>query len=276
MLKSEKAEEIQKIKKLAESHKVIGVLNMHKLPARQLQQIRNSLRGKATIKMAKKTLMKRSIEKKSVQEKMEGKKVEPAILFSNENPFRLYKMLKESRSPASAKPGDIASRDIIIQQGPTPLAPGPAISTLQKIGLKASVQGGKIAIMQDKVACKAGDAVTEDVASVLNLLKIEPMEIGLDLIAAFEEGVLYTKEVLDVDQGQYVDDLVRAVQHAVNLSINTGYLTKLTSPIAIQKAFMEARTLCTEADIIEKDFIDEILRKAARQAKAIQSKVNIE
>lgn len=277
MLKSEKPEQVEKIKELAEKHKVIGILNMHKLPAKQLQQMKESLRGKAVIKMTKKTLMKKALEgRKELHVKMDGKKVEPALLFSNENPFRLYKILKDSRTPAAAKPGDVVTKYITIQQGPTSLPPGPAISTLQKVGLKASVQGGKIAIMQDKVVCKAGGTVSEELASVLNLLKIEPMEIGLDLMAAYEDGVIYEKNVLDVDQLQYLADIQAAVQHAVNLSLNTGYITNQTASMAIQKAFMEARSLAIESDVMEKDFIDEVLAKAARQAKALSSKTNIE
>lgn len=270
MLKTEKPLHVQKIKDLAESHKVVGILNMHKLPAKQLQQMRESLKGKAVIKMAKKSLIKRAIEEKQLQDKLEGRKVEPALLFSNEDPFRLYKILKESRTPAAAKPGDVATKDIFIPAGPTPLPPGPAISTLQKVGLKASVQGGKIAVMHEKIVCKSGEVVSEDMASVLNLLKIEPMEIGLDLITAYEDGVLYGKDVLDVDQAEYISSLQVAVQHAVNLSLNTGYITKFTAALALQKAFMEARSLAIETNALEKDFINDILSKAVRQAKALE------
>jgi large subunit ribosomal protein L10 len=277
MLKTEKPAQVKKIKELTDKHEVVGVLNMHKMPAKQLQQMRESLRGKAVIKMAKKSIIKRALEdKKELQEKLDGKKVEPALLFSNENPFRLYKILKESRTPAAAKPGDIATKDIVITKGPTPLPPGPAISTLQKVGLKSSVQGGKIAVMQDKVVCKIGDTVSDDLASVLNLLKIEPMEIGLDLMVVYENGVIYGKSVLDVDQQEYLANLRCAVQHAVNLSLNTGYITKFTADLAVQKAFMEARTLCIDANITEKDFIDEVLKKAAREAMALKAAGNIE
>ncbi len=271
MLKTEKPLQVQKIKELAEGHKVVGILNMHKLPAKQLQQMRESLRGRAVIKMSKKSLIKRAIEEKQLQESLEGRSVEPALLFSNENPFRLYKILKESRTPAAAKPGDVVTKDIVIPAGPTSLPPGPAISTLQKVGLKASVQGGKIAVVQDKVVCKSGEIVSEDLASVLNILKIEPMEIGLDLITAYEDGVLYGKDVLDVDQAAYISSLQVAVHYAVNLSLNTGYITKFTAALALQKAFLEARSLSVESSVMEKDFIDDILAKAVRQAKALEN-----
>ncbi len=46
MLKTEKPIQVQKMRELTVSYKVIGILNMHKLPAKQLQQMRESLGGK--------------------------------------------------------------------------------------------------------------------------------------------------------------------------------------------------------------------------------------
>ena len=275
MLKTEKPKQVQKIATLVKEHKIVGVLKMHKLPAKQLQQMREKLRGKAVIKMTKKSILKRSLPEE-LHGKLEGRKIEPALLFSNENPFRLYKILKENRTPASAKPGDLASKDIVISQGPTPLPPGPAISTLQKVGLKASVQGGKITIMQDKIVCKQGDTVSEDLASVLTLLKIEPLEIGLDLMVVLENGVLYEKSVLDIDQAVYINDIQSAVQKGINLSLNTGFITGFTSSMALQKAFVEARTLCIDANVPEKGFIDDVLAKAIREARALKNRVNVQ
>jgi len=62
------------------------------------------------------------------------------------------------------------------------------------------------------------------------------------------------------------------VTYGVNLSVNTGYPTKLTAPLMIQKAFAEARTLAIEADVIEKEFIVHVLSKAERAAKLLGEK----
>jgi large subunit ribosomal protein L10 len=274
MLKNEKPKIVKELTHLIDTHEVIGVINMRKLPTRALQNMRESMRGTAIIKMSRKSLIKKALheskkEVKNLEEKLTGV---PALLLTNENPFRIFKTLKENKTPASAKPGDIPAKDITIPKGPTPLPPGPSISTLQKAGLKTSVQGGKIAVMADKIVCKAGEKITQEVADVLSLLKIEPMEIGMDLAYVWEDGTIYDRTVLDVSVDDYINDLVRGVQHAVNLSVNTGYPTKLTVPIMIQKAFAEARTLAIEADIIEKEFIDEVLKKAARAAKMLKER----
>ena len=276
MLKQQKPKYVDDLTRMIESYSVVGVLNMHKLPSRALQQMRESMRGTTVIKMGKKGLIKRAIETskkkniKSLEEKLTGV---PALLLTNENPFKLFKLLKENRTPASAKPGDIATKDITIQKGATNLPPGPSISTLQKVGLKTSVQAGKIAVMQDKVVCKMGEKITQDLVDVLSLLKIEPMEIGLDLTFVWEDGTVYGKSVLDVSAEDYINEMTRCVTYAVNLSVNTVYPTKLTAPIIIQKAFAEARTLALERDIIEKDFIDQVLAKAERVAKLLGDRV---
>ena len=274
MKKDEKPKYVECLSGMIDTYSVIAVLNMHKMPSRALHQIRESIRNGTVIKMGKKVLISKALNNskkdiKSLEEKLSG---EPALLLTNENPFRLFKMLKENRTPAAAKPGDIAGKDIIISKGSTNLPPGPSISTLQKIGLKTSVQAGKIAVMADKVACKAGEKITRDLADVLALLKIEPMEIGLDLSYVWEDGTIYGKGVLDVSVEDYTNELARCVTYGVNLSVNTGYPTKLTAPLMIQKAFAEARTLAIEADVIEKEFIVHVLSKAERAAKLLGEK----
>jgi large subunit ribosomal protein L10 len=259
---------------LIENHTVIGVLNMEKLPARQMQQIKYAMGAK--IRMSKKSFLLRAIDGsdkkdvKNLKDKIQGP---TALLFSNENPFRLYRKIKENRSAAAAKAGDTPPNDITIQKGSTGLPPGPAISTLTKIGLKASVQGGKIAVLQDKVVTKAGEKITEDVAAVLGLLKIEPLEIGLNITAVYEDGLIYGKDVLDINQDNYINDLQRCAQHALNLSVNAGYPTKQTIEMIIQKAFMETKSLAVETDILERDFMDDVLVKVIRQARALESMV---
>jgi len=273
MLKRDKPKEVEKLKELISQYKVIGLLNMHKLPARQLGQIKNSISDVAKIRMSKKILISKVLKesgKANIDKLVEKIKDEPALLLSNENPFKVFSTLKNNRSKASAKAGDKAMIDIVVPKGPTELPPGPAISTLQKIKLKASVQGGKITVIDDKTVCKPGDVVTSDIADVLSLLKIEPMEIGLDLVAAWEDGMVYDRDILDVSVEDYIRDMENAVHQAVNLSVNVGYPTGLTIKLMLQKAFNEARALCTDAGILEKDFIDDILLKAIREAKSLE------
>lgn len=277
MLKKDKPAELNKIKNEMSAYSVICVLNMHKLPAKALQKMREVLRGKAVIKMSKKVLLKKSLEDlkmNAVKDKVDSiNDKELALLLTNESPFKIFGLLKRNRTSAPAREGDITDREIIIPKGPTTLPPGPAISTLQKVSLKTSVQQGKIFVMQDKIVAKPGEKITGDMVNALNLLKIEPMEIGLEIIFAWD-GILYEKGVLDVDVEEYKNRIMLAVQEAINLAVNSGYPTKDTIEIMMHKAFTEARELCLQAGIIDKEFIEDVLLKAIREASLLQAKSN--
>lgn len=273
MLKSDKPKKVEELKNLLETYNVVGILNMQSLPAKQLQQIRNNLKGIAVIKMSRKSLMKKALEgstKKDIR-LLEARMINsPSIIFSNENPFRLFSIIKSNRSAAPAKAGTIAANDIVIQKGKTGIPPGPAISTLQKLNLKTSVQEGKIAIIADKTAVKTGEMITSDMVNAFNLLKMEPVDIGLDVVAVWENGTIYGKDVLDIDVNDYRNRVILAVSSMINLSINSGYLVPMTADLALQKAFMEAKQLAIEANIIDKSIIDELLIKAIKESAEME------
>ncbi|HLD83662.1 MAG TPA: 50S ribosomal protein L10 [archaeon] len=275
MLKSEKPRKVEELAKLLGSYSVIGILNIHKMPTKQMQKIKSKLSGKATIKAAKNIILTKAMEKSGHDLSVLSGKVagESAIILSNDSPFRLYAALKQNRIASGAKIGDIAPQDITVQKGPTGLPPGPAITTLQKLGLKTTVEAGKIAVSQDKVVAKKGDKITPDMVNGFNLLKLEPMQIGIDMVCAWENGVIYEGKVLDIDKDEYQRNVEACVAAALNLSVNAGYATKDNISIMIQKAFSEARSLVIEADIIDRDFIGDVLAKAAREAKALGANI---
>ena len=160
--------------------------------------------------------------------------------------------------------------------GPTSLPPGPSISTLQNAKINAAVQQGKIAVLQDTTVAKHGATITAAMANVFNLLGMEPMLIGLTLTAVQENGMIYEQSVLDIDTDAYVAKVTEAAYHAINLALHIGYITKDTAQLAIQKAFLDARTLSIECGLIDKQFIGDILARATAQADALERMMNKE
>ena len=67
--------------------------------------------------------------------------------------------------------------------------PGPVVGEFQKAGLPAAIEKGKVVIKSDKVLVKSGGQITRDQAQALTKLEIYPMTVGLDLRAAYEEGL---------------------------------------------------------------------------------------
>lgn len=248
--KQEKMKNVEELAKIIKSSPVIGILDLYKMPSAPLQKIKKELYGKAIIKTAKKSLVKMALlkaEKKQLENFLEG---QPALLLTETNPFVLSKMLQKNKSPAAAKAGDVAKKDIVVKAGPTDIPPGPAISTLAKVKIPAKVEAGRIAVVKDHVVCKAGEKVSQEAAAALNLLKIEPMEIGLKLVAAYEKGAIYTKDVLLIDEEKTLADIAKAAQQAFNLAINSGYPTKQTISFMLMKAFMNAKALNLESKAV--------------------------
>lgn len=273
-----KEADVKGLEKLVSGYSVIGILDMYKMPGRQLQKIRDKLKGHAVIKMNKKPLIEialRNINKTGIEKLCEKKVHEPALILSNENPFALFKKLKENRSPAGAKIGDIALSDIYVKSGSTNQSPGPAISVFQKAGLKTTVKEGKIHVMSDKKIVSAGEAVSKDVVDVFTLLKMEPMEIGLDLVSVWENGTIYDKHVLDIDVKDYIRMIEKCVAGSVNISLNVNYPTDITIGLMLQKAFLECRTLGVGANIFEKSLIGDILAKSIAEEKSLEKIIEV-
>jgi large subunit ribosomal protein L10 len=267
-----KKKEVDDIKKHSGEFSLIGLVDMYGIPATQVQQIRRNLRGTATIKMTRNTLIKHAFEeiggdKAEVSKYISG---HSALIFTNENPFKLFKTLEKTKTKMAAKPGEIAPEDIIVEKGPTSFKPGPIVGELQQAGIPAAIEAGKVKIRETKTVVKKGQAVTQKQAEVLAKLDIKPMDVGLLLQVAYFEGDMYEPSVLAIDEDKILAQIALAGQQAFNLSVNAGIPTKETIVPIITKAAREARALGIEASIYEKDVIDAIIGKAYRETVALK------
>jgi large subunit ribosomal protein L10 len=158
-----------------------------------------------------------------------------------------------------------------LQKGETPFPPGPFLAELQQVGVPTTIAGGKIAIKKDTTVVKEGEKIKSNLAGLLGKLGIEPMETGLDLLAAYENGTIFLPEVLSVDEGEVISNIQTAFKNAVALSMGSGYITKETAPMAISKAHMDALSLAVNANIFEPEAMEAILSKANLQMLALAS-----
>lgn len=250
----QKKQAVDDLAKLILEYPIIGAVNVENLPTAQLQKMRGQLRGKVVLRIAKRRLIKLAIEKIKTEKKgieaLEQQLIGmPALLFTKDNPFSLFGNLKKNKSRAAAKPGQTAPADIVIEAGPTPFAPGPIISELTLAGLKTGVEGGKVAIKQEKVVVKKGEIIDAKMAALLSKFGKEPMEIGLDLVAAYENGMVFNKDVLNFDEEKFIINIGEGSMYAINLAIEIGFPTKETIEIMISKAYLESKALAAEQKI---------------------------
>jgi len=273
-ISEEKKQVVDELTRLIDSYPIVGAVNMDGLPARQLQLMREQLRGTVVILMTKRRLINVALDqssKENITALSPHLKGMPALLFTKENPFTLFKTLKKNKSPAPAKGGQVAPRDIKVPAGKTPFAPGPIIGELGKFGLKTGVDGGKVAVKEEKIVCKEGAVISPALAGLLTRLQIYPMEVGLDLTAVYEEGEIIGKAILDIDEEQYMQDIMSAAAGAFNLGVNAGIYTDVTTPVILQNAIVGARNLSVETVWITDDNAAIILGRAYAHLAAVAS-----
>jgi large subunit ribosomal protein L10 len=257
-------------------YETIAIINLENLPSRQSQLIRAKVKEHAKIIVTRKSLIKLAIEKtgktdlKQLEEHMTGM---PALILTNKNAFDLFQLLKANMSSAPAKTGQTAPEDIWVKAGPTPFAPGPIIGDLGAANIVAGIDGGKVVVKKDSLVVKEGDKVPAAAAAILSRLDIKPMRIGLNLIAASENGQIFMRKVLNIDVDQYVEDLKTAILNAKKLALGANILTAETVSIKLQEAHMDAKKLAIGAEILCDETKEYLIKKAEAQASALKEKV---
>lgn len=252
-----KIQEVENIKKFVKEYPVMGIINLENLPASHFIKIKHKLRDRIFIKVTKKRLMKIAFtqlekEKKEISKVNPMLKGIPALIFTKEDEFKLQKILNKNKTSALAKAGQLANKDIWIKAGPTQFSPGPMIGEFGILGIKTQVIENKIHVKEDKLLIKEGEVVSDKVASMLSKLGIEPMEIGLNLMFTYKNGEVLTKDFLNINEEEYLNNIKKAFSEALNLAVGASYIEKDTIDILIRKAYLNALALETKAGDLNK------------------------
>lgn len=267
-----KAKQVEELKKIISSHSVLVLTNFEKVPANLMQKIKRELKGSAELRVVKKTLLNLALDSLAggYGKLKEYAKGQVAIIATNENPFRIYKKLESLKVDSPLKPNQISPIDVVVNEGPTSLPPGPAMAELQMAGIPAAIEKGKVVIRTKATVVKAGEVVRPEVAKALEKLNIKPLRIGLETLAVYD-GVVLTPDLLKIDEEAIIKDFQNAYRIAMNLAVNCCYVTKETAEILLIKGFMDARNLAINAGILEKDVMPDLLMKAHAQMLSLAS-----
>lgn len=272
----EKSSEVEDIKALLQQYKSIGVANLKKVRATQLQELKKSLYGKVYMRVLKNTLMRIAIENmgetdlKKLEPYLEGSNV---LLFTNLNPFKLALMLERGKVKTTAKSGDIAAMDVVIPQGNTGQPPGPFISQLNGVGLPTRIESGSVWVSKDTLVVRKGEAINERLASVLSKLGIKAVEAGLSMRAVYDEGLMVMENQLKIDVDGTRRSLQQSQGEAFALALGIVYASSDTIAPLLQVAHQKAVALAVSAAIPTKETIGDIIRKANAEMNSLSSAV---
>jgi len=271
--------EVKTLTDILTNNKVIGLVNIGGIPAPQLQHMRSNLHGIAQIRSAKNNLIARALKEagkkvKDIEALDELINGQTAIISTEMNPFKLFGKIKATRTMAPAKGGEIATHDIGVKSGDTPFKPGPIVGELQKVGIPAAIESGKVVIKKDKIIVPEGEMIQTDVAKMLTRLEIYPIEIGMELYGVYEDGNILKPDVLDIDIDGFLVKMKQASSDAFNLAIETGWFNKFTIRPLITKAHHNAFALAIQQGIVNNETIKHLISKANVQMLALKNRTS--
>ncbi len=276
----QKMDAVEEITKLISQHKIVGIANLQKVRAAQLQAFKKNLVGQVYMRVIKNTLMKLAIE--NCKDKPDLKKLKEHItgsnvyLFTDLNPFKLALALERGKVKTSAKSGDIAAFDVVVPAGNTAQPPGPIISQLNAVGLPTRIESGSVWVRKDTLVVRKGEIIDEKLASVLSKLGIKPVESGLVMDVVYDDGLVIMQDQLKVDVDGTRQTIGAAQAEAFALSLSIAYPTSESIIALLQVAHRESCSLSIAAAIPTKETIEDLLRKAHAEMTSLRCAAKID
>jgi large subunit ribosomal protein L10 len=243
---------------------------------KQLQGIRRSLRGEATIRVVRGTILEKALDKVETKNIDQMKKFiggQIALITTKYSPAKLYSVLEKSRQKAAARGGEIAEEDIVVPAKDTNFPPGPMISEFQKVGLQAAIEKGKIVIKKEMIIVKKGSKISKDKARVLEKLEIFPLDVGLEAVSAFDQGIIFNKEAMSLTPDRLMLDIVTAFAKGKALANGVTFIVKEIMPELIVKARIQAESLAVASSFVDESTMETFITKAVSQANVIEDEV---
>ncbi len=267
-----KTQMYQQLQELPKKYKVLAIIKMNKVRSTQILPLRKILKDDVEFVSIKDKVAKKALEKVDVPgiKDMIGELTGQCMfMFTNMSPFKLNVLLAKNKIMMIARGGDIASIDIVVPAKNTGIAPGPMLTQFKEAGIPTKIDQGTIWIAKDSTPVLKGEVINEKLAAILGKLDIKPVEAGISLYSALEDGLKYSEEEMIIDVEKIRGEFAQAHQEAVSLSIEAGYVTPENISQILSTASQSARSVSVESGYMTDETKEQILQKADAQAKAV-------
>lgn len=244
----------QKLCQLLDDYTQILVAAADNVGSNQLQNIRHGLRGDSVILMGKNTMMKRSVRMHS--EKTGNKaflNIIPllvgnvGLIFTKGDLKEVREEVAKYKVGAPARVGLVAPVDVVVPPGNTGLDPSQT-SFFQVLNIPTKINKGTVEIITPVELIKKGDKVGSSEAALLAKLGIRPFSYGLVVISVYENGSVFSPDVLDLTEDDLVEKFAFGVSMLTSLSLAIHYPTIAAAPHMIINGYKNALAIAVETD----------------------------
>ncbi len=274
-----KPDRVSELKEIVAKDGIVGVVDISGVPAKNMLDMRNSLRGMMTMTMAKKSLIRiawkeAGLSEENLEKILEGA-LQPCVVHTDSlNCYELFDELEKTRQGRAAKEGEIAPDDIIVEEGPTEFGPGPIVGEFNAVGIPAKIDKGAVAIQKTVTVVNKGDPIEGELGLMLSKLGINPIEIGLILMGVIDEGQVLDSSDLDLDTEGFRSNIISATSGAFNLACNVQWFSSVTMPSLLSKASSEALSVALEAGVVNDETASIIISRVNARAMAIAGQLD--
>jgi large subunit ribosomal protein LP0 len=272
-----KANYFTRIINLFEEYPKCLLVGVDNVGSKQMQEIRLAMRGHGEILMGKNTMIRKAI-RGHIQKNPALEKLLPYIVgnvgfvFTKEDLGEIRKKLLENKRGAPAKAGALAPCDVKLPPQNTGMGPEKT-SFFQALQIPTKISRGTIEILNEVHIIKVNEKVGASEAALLNMLNIQPFSYGLVVQQVYDEGAIYSPEVLDITTDELQKRFQQGVANLAAISLETGYPTKASVPHSVANALKNLLAIAAETDVTfkEAETLKEYLKDPSKFASAAAS-----
>ncbi|XP_058488636.1 large ribosomal subunit protein uL10 [Solea solea] len=247
-----KSNYFMKIIQLLDDYPKCFIVGADNVGSKQMQTIRLSLRGKAVVLMGKNTMMRKAIRghlenNPALEKLLPHIKGNVGFVFTKEDLAEVRDLLLQNKVPAAARAGAIAPCDVTVPAQNTGLGPEKT-SFFQALGITTKISRGTIEILSDVSLIRTSDKVGASEATLLNMLNISPFSYGLNIQQVYDNGSVYSPEVLDITEDCLHARFLEGVRNIASVCLEIGYPTLASIPHSIINGYKRVLAVAVETD----------------------------
>jgi len=247
-----KREYFERLGALLDSHTKIFIVHCDHVGSKQMQDIRKSLRGHATLIMGKNTMMKKVLNQK-IKENPKLESLIPVVksnvglIFTDGELSEMRDLITSNRVPAAARTGVIAPVAVMVPAGPTGMEPG-MTSFFQALNIPTKIAKGSIEILNDVNLIQPGEKVGSSEVALLQKLDIKPFTYGLEIMNVYDDGSVFEPSVLDITDQDLLAFFAAGVRNLASVGLAIGYPTLASLPHSFANAFKNLLAVACECE----------------------------
>jgi len=266
----------QKLCQLLDLYSQVLIAAADNVGSNQLQNIRKGLRGDSIVLMGKNTMMKRSIR---LHAEKTGNKAylnlipllvgNVGLIFTKGDLKEVSEEVSKYKVGAPARVGLVAPIDVIVPPGNTGLDPSQT-SFFQVLNIPTKINKGTVEIITPVELIKRGEKVGSSEAALLAKLGIRPFSYGLVVLTVYDNGSVFSPEVLDLTEDDLVEKFAAGVSMVTSLALALSYPTLAAAPHMFINAYKNvlAIALATEYSFPQAEKVKEYLKDPSKFAVA--------